>query len=150
MALEEDIRLLSSVDVFSELNAEQLRLLAFGVEAVSLKAGEDLFNEGDPADGAYVVAAGTVELFRRRGDVSRVIETCKRGDIIGELALIVPTERLIGARAETDAELMRLSRSLFHRILEEYPELAARLHARVASQLRDMVTRISDLAPRFS
>jgi CRP-like cAMP-binding protein len=149
LALEDDIRLLSSVDLFSELGSEQLRLLAFGSETLSLKAGQDLYAEGDHADGAYVVVSGRIVLYRKRDDGRHVIETCTTGDILGELALIAQTDRLTSAAAETDADLIRLNRALFRRILEEYPEIAIRLHARVSAQLQELLHRIQSLAPKF-
>ncbi len=149
MALDDDIRLLSAVDLFSELGSEQLRLLAFGSEAVSLKAGDVLYREADPADGAFVVVSGTVLLFRQRGETRRELETKGEGEMIGELALIAMTDRLTGAMAQTDVELMKLNRALFRRILEEYPEVAIRLHGRVSAQLDDLLRRIQSIAPKF-
>jgi CRP-like cAMP-binding protein len=46
--------------------------------------------------------------------------------------------------------LIRLSRSLFRRILDEYPEVAARLHARMVSDLEEFLKQIDTVAPRFS
>ncbi|TGS75159.1 cyclic nucleotide-binding protein, partial [Mesorhizobium sp. M3A.F.Ca.ET.175.01.1.1] len=44
----------------------------------------------------------------------------------------------------------RLSRKMFRRILEEYPELAAQLHERILEEFREMIARIEELAPRFT
>jgi CRP-like cAMP-binding protein len=49
-----------------------------------------------------------------------------------------------------DTALVRLSRRLFHRILQEYPELAAALREHIAGDLAAMVEKIDALAPRFS
>ena len=45
---------------------------------------------------------------------------------------------------------LRLSRKLFHRILEEYPDPAFMLHGRIVDDLQAMVSRIEALAPRFA
>ena len=45
---------------------------------------------------------------------------------------------------------LRLSRKLFHRILEEYPDLAFMMHGRIVDELQAMVSRIEALAPRFA
>jgi CRP-like cAMP-binding protein len=70
--------------------------------------------------------------------------------MLGELALIADTIRPTGAVAVEDTELVRLSRKLFHRILQEYPELAAALRDHIARDLTQMVGKIDRLAPRFS
>lgn len=149
MALDDDIRTLSGVGLFSELNAEQLRLLAFGAETVRLGAGEEIYREGAAADCAFVVARGRVVLYRERDGEAVAVARLGEGAIIGEMALIAPVRRITYAAAETDAELVRLSRSLFRRILEEYPEVAASLHRQMTEELQIFLQRLEMLAPRF-
>jgi CRP-like cAMP-binding protein len=150
MSLDDDIRVLTGVDLFDGFTQEQLRLLAFGAENLRLAAGRELYLEGVPADGAYVVARGRISLYRDRDSERVVITTVGPGALLGELALISDTDRLTGAFAATDAEVMRLNRKLFRRILEEYPDVAIALHRRVANDLQTLVSRIEKLAPKFS
>lgn len=150
MALDDDIRTLSGVGLFSELTDEQLRLLAFGAEEVRFSAGRVIFAEGAAAECAYVVASGRVVLYRDGGGEAVALSRLGEGAIVGELALIAPGRRLTYAAAETDVVAIRLSRSLFRRILEEYPEVAARLHARMLRDLEDFLKRIETIAPRFA
>lgn len=150
MALEDDIRILSGVGLFAELTDEQLRLLAFGAEEARFPAGREIYAEGAAADCAYVVASGRVVLYRDGGGEAVALSRPGAGAIIGEMALIAPGRRLTYAAAETDAVLIRLSRSLFHRILKEYPEVAARLHGRMVQELQEFLSRIETVAPRFS
>jgi CRP-like cAMP-binding protein len=39
---------------------------------------------------------------------------------------------------------------MFHRILEEYPEIAVLLHERILEEFQQMIARIEKLAPRFT
>ena len=149
MALDDDIRILSAVGLFSELTDEQLRLLAFGAEPVRFAAGREIFHEGAPADCAYVVVSGRVVLYRDVDGAAVALSRLGEGAILGELALIAAGERLTYAAAETDVTTMRLTRALFHRVLEEYPEAAAKLHARMLQELQDFLKSIENLAPRF-
>ena len=142
MALDDDIRILERVRLLEDFTPEQLRLLAFGAETMRLKAGRDLYAPGAAADCAFVVATGTVELYREAG-------TAGPAAMRGELALIAGGERLTGATAATDIEVIRLNRSLFRRILEEYPDTAASLHARISAEMKAMLARLEKLAPRF-
>lgn len=149
MALDDDIRILSGVGLFSELTDEQLRLLAFGAEPVRFAAGQEIFHEGASADCAYVVASGQVVLYRDAGGEAVALSRLGEGAILGELALIAPGERLTYAAAETEVSAMRLSRALFRRVLEEYPEAAAALHAHMLRELEEFLKMIEELAPRF-
>ena len=150
MALDDDIRILSGVGLFSELAAEELRLLAFGAESVRFGAGQEIYREGVAADCAYVVASGRVVLYRAVEGEAVAVSRLGPGAILGELALIAETSRLTYAAAETDAELIRLGRTLFRRILEEYPDAAAALHGRMTAELQAFLERIERLAPKFA
>ncbi len=149
MALEEDIRALSAVSLFSELTGEQLRLLAFGAETMRLSAGKVLYRQNAAADCAFVIVSGSVDLVDTSASEPRVLRSVFPGAILGDVALIAETIRPTGAVAGEGTEVIRINRTLFRRILEEYPDLAARLHARFARELQDLAGNVSRLQPRF-
>jgi CRP-like cAMP-binding protein len=149
MALDDEIRILSGVRLFEGFSQEQLRLLAFGAETMHLAADRKLYREDDEADSAYVVIKGTISLFREQGDQRIPVGTAEAGAMLGELALIADTRRLTSAAAATDAEILRLNRKMFHRILEEYPDLAITLRQRIVDDLQALVRRIEAVAARF-
>ena len=149
MALDDEIRILSGVRLFEGFSQEQLRLLAFGAETMHLAADRKLYREDDEADSAYVVIKGTISLFREQGDQRIPVGTAEAGAMLGELALIADTRRLTSAAAATEAEILRLNRKMFHRILEEYPELAITLRQRIVEDLQALVRRIEAVAARF-
>lgn len=147
MALEEDIRVLSGVKLFEGFAHEQLRLLAFGAENVVLHADKKLYLQDDEADSAYVVVSGRVILYRESD--GSIIGYAGPGIMLGELAIVADSRRLTSAAAATETELLRLTRKMFRRILEEYPDIAILLHRRISEELQTMVRRIERLAPRF-
>ena len=150
MALDDDIRILSAVELFADFTQEQLRLLAFGAETTVLHADRKLYLEEDEADCAYIVVSGSIVLYREADENRVPITKAGPGAILGELALIADTKRLTSASAATDSEVLRLSRKMFRRILEEYPDLAAHLHQRILEQFQALIERIEQVAPRFS
>lgn len=149
MALDDDIRILSAVELFEGFTQEQLRLLAFGAETTVLGAERKLYREDDEADSAYVVVNGRIVLYREGGGERLVIGHASPGAILGELALIADTKRLSSASAEIDSQVLRLNRSMFRRILEEYPDVAVQLHQRITNELLAFLAKIENLAPRF-
>ncbi len=151
MALDDHIRILSGVRLFEGLTQDQLRLLAFGAERMQLPPDRKLYREDDDADSAYVVLGGKIILYRENEEGERVVVgTVGSGAMLGELALIADSRRLTSAVAAGEAEVLRLSRSMFRRILEEYPETAQALHARITEDLQAMIRRIEKLGPRFA
>jgi len=149
MALDDDIRILGTVGLFESFTPEQLRLLAFGAERLVLRAGRELFREGQSADCAYIVVSGNITLFHDADEGRISIRPVGPGAMLGEMALIAQTSRLTGAVAEAETEVIRISRSIFRRILEEYPEVAASLHGHISRNLLDLISQIEQVAPRL-
>jgi len=149
MALDDDIRVLSGVGLFEGFTREQLRLIAFGAESMTLGAGRDIYAEGAPADCAFIIASGSVVLFSEHEERRQVVDKLGPGEILGELALITEGRRLTSAMTESETRLVRLSRSTFHRILEEFPETAVLLHRRISKNLQAMIARMEATASRL-
>ncbi|MFP5077494.1 cyclic nucleotide-binding domain-containing protein [Rhizobium sp. YIM 134829] len=151
MALNDDIALLSAVPLFAELDGDKLRLIAFGAEHKRLARGQQLFREGAPADCAYVVAAGRFSLSRIASNgASEEVAVAGPGVLLSELAMISFVERKFTAVAEEESDVLRIPRSLFHRMLEEYPEVARLVESRIRENLQAMIREVQRMAPRFA
>lgn len=150
MALEEDVRILSDVRLFDGFTQEQLRLLAFGGEAMRLPERRVLYREGDEADCAFVIVGGAVDLSQERDGRRTLVRRVGPGTILGELALIADSNRMTDATTAADTALIRLGRKQFRKILEEFPDLAILLHSRIAEELQRMIAEIERQAPRFA
>lgn len=142
MSLDGDISLLSRIALFSELSAEQLRLLAFSAVHREVRPDEILFKEGDTANSGYILADGEIVLTRGRGENKKVLATCEPGCLIGEIALFVSTKRPATATASRLSDVMEVNRTLFTRMLNEYPQVALRLRATLANRLSATVTEL--------
>jgi CRP-like cAMP-binding protein len=149
MALDDHIRILSGVGLFAGFTREQLRLLAFGAEAMALPAGRKLYREDDDADSAYVVMRGKIKLFRENEGEPVDVGIAEAGSTLGEMALIADSRRLTSAEAATDAEVLRINRSMFRRILEEYPETAEALRDRIIEDLQALIRKIEAVGERL-
>ncbi|CAN7327768.1 cyclic nucleotide-binding domain-containing protein [Pararhizobium sp. LjRoot255] len=150
MSLNDDIALLSVVPLFADIDDDKLRLIAFGAERRRLNRGQQLFREGAPADCAFAIASGSFSLTRSQVDGSvEVVDTVGRGTLLSELAMISFVERKFTATAEEDSEVIRINRPLFRRMLEEYPEVAVVVEARIKDNLQTMIRNMQKLAPRF-
>ena len=149
MALDDHIRILSGVGLFEGFTQEQLRLLAFGAEEMHLSAGKKLYREDDDADSAYVVVRGRIKLFRENEDKLADVGMAEPGATLGEMALIADSRRLTSAEAATDTEVLRINRSMFRRILEEYPETAEALRQRIIEDLQALIRRIEQVGERL-
>jgi CRP-like cAMP-binding protein len=150
LALEDDIRFLSKVSLFQGFSPDQLRLIAFGAERQRLKPGEVLFRDGENAPGGFVVMAGQVNLVTNKTEGEIVLDRCFQGALIGELALIAPSKRVTDAVARVESEVMAIPRTLFRRMIDEYPQTAAMLQSEIAQNVRRLVLRLEKLQGRLN
>jgi CRP-like cAMP-binding protein len=126
MGLEDDIAFFEQVPIFAVLGKHALRILAIGAETRRLQSGAVLFYAGELADGGYVVQEGSLSL--EPGTVSDGREvTVGRGALVGELALLTDMVCPATAIAKEPTVVIRISRSLFKKMLEGYPVAAAKL-----------------------
>jgi CRP-like cAMP-binding protein len=132
MTIEDDIAFLSQVPVLRRLGAPALRILAIGAEVYSVEAGQVLFAIGDAADCAYIVQQGSFQVTPERpGDTEQIVETT---GLLGETALLVQSQRTATAVAREDSVVLRISRTMFLRMLDSYPEAAQRLRELIAAR----------------
>jgi peroxiredoxin 2/4 len=109
--------------VFPHLAGPGLDALAERAEKVSVKAGDTILAEGDPADRFYVIARGEVGVTRRSPEGEEIeLATLGPGQFFGEVGLLAETRRTATVRAIDDVELLALSWEEFQRTLEQSDE----------------------------
>ena len=136
MGLDDDIAFFERVPIFAALDKQALRILAIGAETKHLQSGAILFYAGELADGGYIVQEGSVRLDP--GTFTEGNEIIARpGTLIGELALLTDMVCQATAIAKEPTTVIRISRSLFRKMLEGYPAAAVALRDIMARRLDD-------------
>jgi CRP-like cAMP-binding protein len=134
MGLDDDIAFFERVPTFAVLGKHALRILAIGAETRRLQSGAVLFYAGEPADAGYVVQEGS--LLLEPGTLSEGKEiVVGRGALVGELALLTDMVCPATAIANEPTVVIRISRSLFLKMLEGYPAAAKTLRDIMADRL---------------
>jgi CRP-like cAMP-binding protein len=108
--------------LFSDLDDEQLDILAAGAKEFSVAAGKPLIQRGDPGSGLFVLEEGhaVVDAPDGRHDLGP-------GDVFGERALLDGSTRTARVRAETEVRAIAISRPELERVMATHPQLADRL-----------------------
>jgi CRP-like cAMP-binding protein len=132
MTIEDDIAFLERVPVLGCLGAPALRILAIGTESYSVQAGQVLFAAGDVADCAYIIQQGSFGLRPQRPGDSEI--AAGPGTLLGESALLTEALRPATATAGEDSIVLRISRAMFLKMLESFPDAAQRLRELIASR----------------
>jgi CRP-like cAMP-binding protein len=138
MSIEDDVALLDRVPTLQLLGAAALRMLAIGSEQRDVGRGSSLFAEGDEADAGFIVQRGKFRIE----DAGGAHTIAGPGALIGELALIVPMRRPSTAIALEACTVIRITRSLFQRVLESDPAAARRLRDEFANRSSQIASDI--------
>ncbi len=149
MALEEDILFLRRITTFRVLGPDALRVLAISLEKIHLRAGDLLFEEGEPADCAYAIEIGAVRLRRAHDKALDEPTIVREGTLIGESALVVETERPATAIAAEPTTLFKISRGVFMRMLESDVDAAIGLREMIARRVSAALDDLDTVLPRF-
>ncbi|WP_349368615.1 Crp/Fnr family transcriptional regulator [Salinarimonas sp.] len=146
MSLDDDIALLSRAPLIGLIDRDGLRLLAFAADKRRLRQGEALFRKGDRADCGFVVAEGEIGLDVEGG---KPVTVARAGDLIGAAALFAEIRRPASATAREPSSVVRLTQPLMRRVLEEYPQAAAGMHAILAAELESLTRDLMRVGARF-
>ncbi|MGH6868490.1 MAG: cyclic nucleotide-binding domain-containing protein [Methylocella sp.] len=134
MGLEDDIGKLARIPAFAGIEPEALRLIAFSAETRILRAGDVLFRRDEISNDGFVVLAGSIAMDAS-GDGAVTARIVRPPGLIGDLALLTETRRPATAIAREPSTVLRISRLLFRRALQEFPDSAERLRQSLRASL---------------
>jgi len=123
------------------LSEEELNDVASHATLKSFNAGEELFHEGDEADGLYLIQSGSVTVSRIIAGREVVLFYVAAGNYIGEMSLVSGEPRYATVRAAvaTDAVLIKADR--MRDIIARNPEIRSSLDARYLQHLQEQEKR---------
>jgi len=148
MSLEDDIAFLEAVPTLAVLGRPALRILAIGAETRNIPSGAVLYYAGDLADAGYLVQVGSFLLEPDRpGKGAEIV--AEPGALLGELALVTDTVHTATATAQQSSVVIRITRTLFLKMLEGYPEAARKLRDSMAQRLAEWGRDISAVKERL-
>jgi signal transduction histidine kinase len=121
----------------AKLSSEDLNKLRNIAREQSFAAGQEIFKEGDPGDGVYLVKDGLVEISVMGGQTGRYIfRESGPGEILGEMAVIEDQPRSATAVARKETVLYFIPRVEMLQLVERCPGLATALLKEISHRLR--------------
>ncbi len=115
------IELLSQCDLLRHLPPEEIEQILPVISTRQLRADEVLFRAGEPGDALFIVAKGAVEISSESGELLAVLG---EGNALGEMALLSGGLRTATVRAPAAADLLRIGRADFERMITTDRQLA--------------------------
>src|SRR5262245_17233788 len=126
MSVDDDIGFFQRVPTLSLLSRQALRILAIGAQSRYVHGGEILFKAGDLAQGAFVIQEGRFLLTPGGSGDDEDVEVGP-GTLLGEIALVTEAKRPATATAVEPATVLFISRQLFLKMLDSFPDAARKL-----------------------
>jgi CRP/FNR family transcriptional regulator len=110
----------------------------------SFEPGQAVFREGDQSDTCYVVSEGLARAVRSHGDGRTItLATFGPGDIFGELAMFEDERRSATVEAIEPTSVVGVLGPDMRRLMNEHPQIAARLVIALGRRLRETNERLS-------
>ncbi len=114
------------------------------MQGMDVKAGDTLFQRGDAADAAYVVANGQVSL----PDLGVLLGP---GSMFGEMGLFAKTnKRMSTARMTSDGRLYRISYDNFEQLYFQNPQFGLYLVRLMVRRMESNLARVSGPRPQVA
>ncbi|WP_158045008.1 EAL domain-containing protein [Skermanella pratensis] len=102
----------------------------------TFRPGATIFFEGQPADCAYIVERGQVEICATRDQTHITLATLGRGEIFGEMAVLDDSLRSAAARATEETEVLIIRRDQLKRRIQEVEPIVGQLLGSLISRFR--------------
>ena len=129
------VELLRKVPLFSKLNKQGLQQVAQIADELDLPAGKEMATEGDRGREFFVLLNGEAEVTKQ----GTRINTMKKGNFFGEIALVTKMPRTATVTATSDVDVLVITERDFDALLKKTPEIgrsiAEALAERVAPEL---------------
>ena len=135
MSLEEDATLLAKGDLFANVEPRRLKLLALASSRVRFTSGENLCEEGDEGNEAFILISGEAEVKITTPVGVATVARLKRQDIVGEMAILRGLPRTATVTAASDVTTLRIGKQDFLNLMREFPEVAVAVMRSLADRL---------------
>ncbi len=134
---------LAQSGLFRGLDGAQAQLLASHMPPRRLAPGALLFQQGDAADGLYVLTRGSLTVLTglAPGQTPRRLASLPVGWMLGETAMLDGAGRSGTAVADGEVELHHLSADALQQLSASHPLIVARLYANIALHLSQRLRR---------
>jgi CRP-like cAMP-binding protein len=143
----EELELLRTVPIFSELTDEDIASLARLSSRRRYPKDQVVFFENEEGDFFFMILEGRIKVTILGDDGREVILTVLGpGDFFGEMALLDNEPRSATAIAVEDSELLSLHRTDFQSVLTENRSITSALIKSLTARLRKANHQISTLA----
>lgn len=136
MSIEQEVEILRKIPLFANIDPAKLKLMCFASERLTFRQGQSLFDQGDQADSAYIIIAGTADVIVN-SDKPSVVAKVGKNDIVGEIAILCDVPRTATVTATSELTVLKVTKDLFFRMVTDFPEMGVEVMRVLAHRLEN-------------
>jgi CRP/FNR family transcriptional regulator, dissimilatory nitrate respiration regulator len=147
-AQSQTVRFLATLPAFHGVDAVTIGTIASRCRAMSLRAAQTVFTEGEPCRHLYILTTGRVKCYRAsaegREQILKIFE--RPGDTFCTTSAFSTGSHIVSAEALSDATLYVIDVETMKRVALDHPAMALALVTTAGDQMRDLVGLADDLS----
>ena len=145
--MEKIQEILSITPLFSDLPQEQIQQLRQIVVTKHSKKGDTVFSEGDNCTGFYIVADGSVKIFKVSSEgKEHILHILGQGEPIGEVPVFSGQPFPASAQTLEKSHLIFIPRAAFVAMISANPSLSLNMLAVLSRRLRQFTVQIENIS----
>jgi CRP/FNR family transcriptional regulator len=143
---EEQIRLLTLVDIFEPLTREEIEKINWKHLNTSVEQGETFYTPMDLCETLFVLQKGRIRIYKATPEGREfTIAVVESGTVFGEMVLTGQRLRNAYAQAMEESEVSAMCRADVERLILDKPEVGLQLVHLLSDRLTTYETRLEDL-----
>jgi CRP/FNR family transcriptional regulator len=143
---EEQIRLLTLVDIFEPLSREEIEKINWKHLNTSIERGEIFYTPMDLCETLFVLQKGRIRIYKATPEGREfTIAVVESGTVFGEMVLTGQRLRNAYAQAMEESEVSAMCRADVERLILDKPEVGLQLVHLLSDRLTTYETRLEDL-----
>lgn len=148
MSINDDVELLRRIPMFAKVEPAKLKLLAFTSERVTYGEGQELFHQGDNADAAYLIIAGTVDVMVDSPKGPLTVAQLGTNEFVGDIGILCDVPRTATVRAATELTTLKITKELFFRMIIDFPAMGVEIMRVLAHRLEQTTVQLREARSR--
>lgn len=145
--IELRLKTLHHIGLFASMTEQELKWLAEQLHFVQFARGNIITRQGnEQSHGLYILIRGEAEVFIETVHGERhTLNTLRKGDFFGEMALLTGAPRRASVLALGDVECYRLDKDAFEKILHARPSIAEEVSHMLAVRTAELDSAKQDI-----
>ena len=145
--VDEQVRLLTLVDIFEPLSREEIEKINWRHLNTSVEGGETFYTPMDLCETLFVLQKGRVRIYRATPEGREfTLAVLQSGTVFGEMVLTGQRLRNCYAQAVEESEVSAMCRADLERLILDKPEVGLQLVHLLSDRLGTYETRLEDIA----